>query len=76
VPPPPPFLPGLIYKIKSKRLFQTLLSDATCFIYRAVTFFNEIVKATYLRSRPIYRLKIIVRARSITNEIDVCLKCT
>src|SRR5258708_34706497 len=48
-------------------LSQTLLSDATYFVYRAVTFFNEIIKATRVRSRPVYRLKIIARARSIND---------
>jgi hypothetical protein len=73
---PLPFLPGLIHEIRSKGLFQTLLSDATYFVYRAVTFFNEIVKATHVRFRAIYRLKIIARARSITSEIGFHLKRT
>ncbi|OCK95748.1 uncharacterized protein K441DRAFT_73431 [Cenococcum geophilum 1.58] len=48
-------------------LFQTLLSDATYFVCRAVTFFNRIIKATHVRSRAVYRLKIIARARSIND---------
>jgi hypothetical protein len=35
---------------------------------RAVTFFNKIVKATHVRSRAAYRLKIIARARSISDR--------
>jgi len=31
--------------------------------------FNEIIKATYIRSRAIYKLKIIARARSIKNKL-------
>src|SRR6266436_8417612 len=53
----------------SKRLSQHLLSDATYFIYRVVTFFNEIVKAIYIRSRAIYRLKIIARTSSIIDRL-------
>jgi hypothetical protein len=41
----------------------------TYFIYRAVTFFNEIVKATYIRSKAIYRLKIIARTSSIIDYL-------
>ena len=53
----------------SERLFQTLLSDATCFVCRAVTFFNKIVKAIYIRSRAVYRLKIIARTSSIIDQL-------
>jgi len=52
----------------SKRLFQTLLSNATYFIYRAVTFFNEInlhsYNSYYLRNTT----KLIRRSSSIINE--------
>ena len=34
----------------SEGLFQPFLSDATLFVCRAVIFFNEIVKATHIRS--------------------------
>jgi len=57
----------LILQVWSEGLFQTLLSDATYFICRAVTFFNEIVKATHVRPRAACKLKIIARARS-TND--------
>jgi hypothetical protein len=30
--------------------------------------FNKVNKATYIRSRAVYRLKIIARARSINNR--------
>jgi len=49
-------------------LLHNLLSDTTYFVYRAVTFFNKIIKATYVRSKAAYRLKIIARARSINNR--------
>ena len=38
-------------------------------LYRELyTIFNEIVKATYVGSRAAYRLKIIVRTRSINDQ--------
>src|ERR1700722_14167861 len=53
----------------AERLSQTLLSDATCFICRAVTFFNEIIKTIHVRSRAVYRLKIIARTSSIIDRL-------
>ena len=51
----------------SKGLFQPFLSDATLFIYRAVTFFNEInlhpYNSYYLRNT----IKLIYRSSSIIN---------
>jgi len=53
----------------SEGLSHDLLGDTTYFVYRAVTFFNEIVKATYVRSRAACRLKIIARTSSIIDEL-------
>ena len=53
----------------SKRLCQHFLSDAAYFICRVVTFFNEIIKAAYLRSKAAYKLKIIARTSSIINHL-------
>ena len=51
----------------SKRLLQGFLGDLTCFIYRAVTFFNEINlpphNSYYLRNT----VKLICRSSSIIN---------
>ena len=33
------------------------------------TIFNKVIKATHVRSKTIYRFKIIARARSINNKI-------
>jgi hypothetical protein len=41
----------------------------TYFVRRVVTSFNEIVKATYVRSKAIYKLKIIVRTSSIIDQL-------
>jgi len=53
----------------SERLFQTLLSDATYFVYRAVTFFNEInlhpYNSYFLRSI----IKLIRRTSSIIDQL-------
>ena len=38
------------------------------FVWELYTIFNKIVKATYIRSRAAYRLKIIARARSTDNK--------
>ena len=37
------------------------------FVWELYTIFNEIVKATHIRSRPVYRLKIIARTRFISD---------
>jgi hypothetical protein len=53
----------------SEGLFQTLLSDATYFVYRAVTFFNEInlhpYSSYFLRSI----IKLICRTSSIIDQL-------
>ena len=53
----------------SEGLSQGFLGNLTCFICRAVTFFNGIVKATHVRSRAAYRLKIIARTSSIIDQL-------
>jgi len=53
----------------SEGLSHDLLSDATYFVCKAVTFFNKIVKATHVGSRATYRLKIIARTSSIIDEL-------
>ena len=53
----------------SERLSQGFLGDPTCFVCRAVTFFNEIVKATHIRSGAAYKLKIIARTSSIIDQL-------
>ena len=44
------------------------LSASSKFVWELYITFNEIVKATYIRSRAAYRLKIIARARSINDR--------
>jgi len=52
----------------SERLFQTLLSDATYFVYRAVTFFNEIDLHPYSSYYLKNTVKLIRRSSSIINK--------
>jgi hypothetical protein len=45
---------------------------ASCkFVWELYIIFNEIVKATYIRSRAAYRLKMIARARSIPCNVKI-----
>jgi hypothetical protein len=43
------------------------LKRCDLFVWELYTIFDEIVKTTYIRSRPVYRLKIIARTRSISD---------
>ena len=52
----------------SERLSQTLLSDATCFVCRAVTFFNEIDLYPHSSYHLRNTIKLIRRSSSIIDE--------
>ena len=52
----------------SEGLSLILLSASSKVVWELYIIFNEIVKATHVRSRAAYRLKIITGARSINDQ--------
>jgi len=68
--------PGGFFRAPPGGVDLTKKSYRTCpkscvlskFVWELYIIFNEIVKATHVRSGAVYRLKIIVRTSSITDE--------